>query len=251
MVYFFCKFFMKITLRNIFIFLDLFILQYNYSQSTGITDSNVLKWKSYFNQFYGADYNLINGIRYVNLYPSAEGHPFLGENSFYKGNLIINDLIYRDVEIKYDICNQEIILQYPYFTGNPDKIILIKEFIDEFEMDGRLFRKYTFPETEPRFYQVVSRGNIYCLYYWKKDLQKGSSVQSFYKYSPERKVSYLVIDNKLCSFSGRKSFIKLFPSQYHKKIIQYLKSNKMWIRNDTEIKIRQLMDFCNEIIAGN
>jgi hypothetical protein len=242
---------MKMTVRNIFIFLDLFILQYNYAQSTGKNDSNVLKLKSYFNQFYGADYNLINGIRYVNLYPSAEGHPFLGEDSFYKGNIIINNLIYRDMEIKYDICNQEIILQYPYFTGNPDKIILIKEFIDEFEMDDRLFRKYTFPETGPRFYQVVSRGNIYCLYFWKKDLVKGSSVQIFYKYSPERKVSYLVIDNKLCSFSSRKSFIKLFPSQYHKEIIQYLKSNKMWIRNDTEIKIRQLMDFCNEIIAGN
>jgi hypothetical protein len=243
---------MKITARKLFlIYLILFNLQNNYAQPSGNTDPDFLKWKSYFNQLYGADYNLMNGIRYINIYPSAEGHPFLGEDRFYQGNVVINNQLFRDVEIKYDICNQEIILQYQHFSGGTDKIILVKEFIDEFVMDGKLFRKYNFPETVPGFYQVVSQSNIYCLYYWEKDLLKGSSVQSFYKYSPERKLSYLVIDNKLRSFKGRRSFVKLFPPEYHKDIMQFLKSNKIWIRDADEIKIRQLMAHCNKLIQGN
>jgi hypothetical protein len=241
---------MKPVVRILHIISLIFLcLQSNFAQSTRMNDSTILESKLYFEQLYGADYNLINGTRYVNLYPSAEGHPFLGEDKFYRGNIIINNISYSDVEIKYDICDQNIILQYPYFTGNKDKIILNEEFIEEFEADGRIFRKYFFPETGSHFYQVVSQGNIYCLYRWEKYLLKGSSALSFYKYSPEKHFSYLVIDNRICSFTGRKSFLKLFPGEYHKKILLFLRSNKIWIRDASDMQIRQLMNFCNELIS--
>jgi hypothetical protein len=243
---------MKIILKNLYLtFLVLLNLQLNYGQSTDAKDTTVLKWKSIFNQYYGADYNLVNGIRYINLYPSAEGHPFFGEDRFYNGKLVINNKVYQDVEIIYDIYNQEIILQYPYFEGSTDKIILTNEFIDEFEMDGKLFRKYTFPESAPRFYQVVSQGNINCLYYWKKDLLKGSSAHTFYKYSPEKKVSYLLIDDKLNTFKGRKSFVELFPSKYQKEIRLYLRSNNIWLRDANELTIQQFLIHCNKLVQEN
>jgi hypothetical protein len=244
---------MNKSIRSLcFTCLVLIYLQSFYAQSTDKIDSAVLKWKLFFNQSYGTDYNLVNGIRYLNLYPSAEGHPFFGEDRFYNGKLVINKKVYQDVEFKYDIYNQEIILQYHYFTGSTDDIILIKEFIDEFEMDGKLFRKYTFPENIPRFYQVVSQGsNINCLYYWSKDLLKGSSVQSFFKYSPEKKISYLVIDNKINPFRGRKSFVKIFPSKYQKEIRLYLRSNKIWLRDASDMTIQKLFIHCNKLVQGN
>ena len=234
-----------------FIYLVFINLQSFYAQSTDIVDSTFLKWKLFFNQSYGADYNLVNGIRYLNLYPTAEGHPFLGEDRFYKGTIVINKKVYQDVELKYDICNQEIILQYSYFEGSTDNIILTGEFVEEFELEGRLFRKYAFPETVPRFYQVVDKGNINCLYYWKKDLLKGSSVHTFYKYSPEKKVSYLLIDDKLNPFKGRKSFVELFPSKYQKEIRLYLRSNNIWIRDANELTIQQLLIHCNKLVQEN
>jgi hypothetical protein len=239
-------------LKNLYlIFLLLIYHQYNYAQSAALTDSTIFKLKSFFDQLYGADYNLINGRRYVNLYPTAAGHPFLGEDKFYRGNIVINNISYTNVDIKYDICNQKIHLQYPYFSGNTDKIILVEEFIYGFEIDGRLFRKYTFPETGPRFYQVVSQGNIYCLYHWKKELLKGLSGQSFFTYSPEKHLSYLVIDNKLSPFNRRQSFLKLLPRKYNKDIKLYLRSNQIWIRDASDIQIRHLMDYCNLLISQN
>jgi hypothetical protein len=236
-------------LKNLYIIFFLLICShYNYSQYAAPTDSTVIKLKAFFEQLYGADYNLINGRRFVNLYPTAEGYPYLGEDKFYRGIIVINNISYTNVEIKYDICNQKIILKYPHFSGNEDKIILNGEFIEEFEIDGRLFRKYTFPGTEPRFYQVVSQGNIYCLYHWKKELLKGLSGRSFFTYSPEKHLSYLVIDNKLYPFNSRQSFLKLLPLEYYKEIKMYLRSNKIWFRDASDIQIRQLMDFCNKLI---
>jgi hypothetical protein len=207
--------------------------------------------KSFVDQLYGADYQLINGIRYIHLYPSAEGHPFLGEDRFYPGKLVINNIIYTDVEIKYDICNQKIILQYPHFSGNTDKIILNNEFIDEFEIDGRLFRKYAFTDVVPRFYQVVAPGDIDCIYYWNKELLKGISGNSFFSYSPEIKISYLVIDHKLYPFRGKRSFVKLFPSKYHKEIISFLKSNNIWFRDANDTNIQHLLVYCNKLVQEN
>lgn len=242
----------KIILKKLFlIFLLLLNLQYNYCQSATLTDSTISKLKSFVNQLYGADYQLINGIRYINLYPSADGHPYIGEDRFYRAKLGINKRIYNNVEIKYDICNQKVILQYPHFSGNTDKIILNNEFIDEFEIDGRLFRKYTFNDVVPRFCQVVAQGNIDCIYYWNKELLKGLSASSFFTYSPEIKTSYLVIDHKLYPFRGRKSFVKLFPSKYHKEIISFLKSNNIWFRDANDTSIQHLMVYCNKLVQGN
>lgn len=220
------------------------------AQSDRAIDSAVLSWKSYFEQLYGTDYNLLNGTRYVNLYPTANGHPFLGDDVFFKGNIVISGKVYRDVDIKYDISSQEIILQYPHFSGNTDKIILNREFIDEFILDGKLFRKFRFPDTEPGFYQVVARGEISCLYYWKKDLLKGISSQNFFTYSPEQKKSYLLIDKKIISFRGRRSFIKAFPELYHKEILSFIKSNKIDFRNAADAEIRSLMVYCNQLMQN-
>jgi hypothetical protein len=230
------------------IFLLLLYPHYNYAQSAAPNDSTILKLKVFLEQLYGADYNLINGRRYVNLYPTAEGHPYFGEDKFYRGYIVINNISYTNVEIKYDICNQKIILQYPHFSGNKDIIILNGEFIEEFEINGRSFRKYTFPGTGPRFYQIISPGNLSCLYHWEKQLLKGLSVETYFKYSPEKRLSYLVIDNKLCPFNSRKSFLKLLPQEHNTEIKIYLRSYKIWIRNASDFQIRQLMDYCNELI---
>jgi hypothetical protein len=211
-------------------------------------DPALLTWKLFFEQSYGEDYNLINGRRYVNVYPGADGHPFLGENIFYRGNIIINNKVYREVEIKYDICDQHIILQYPYFSGNSDKIILVDKFIDGFEINGMLFRKYDFPETGPRFCQVVSQDHISCLYYWSKVLIKGLSTRSFFQYSAEKHLSYLAIENKLYPFNSRKSFLKLLPQEYNEEIKQLLRSNKIWIRDASDSQMRQIMIYCNSLI---
>ena len=82
------------------------------------------EWEDYFDRVYGVDYNLVNGIRYLYPYARAHGHPFLGENRFYTGYAVINGHYYQDLLFKYDICNQQIILNHTFLSGGTEQIII-------------------------------------------------------------------------------------------------------------------------------
>ncbi|MCK4465714.1 MAG: hypothetical protein KAU83_08380 [Bacteroidales bacterium] len=229
-------------------FLLLFVCFYSgaaTAQVQTIYDSTIYNWKEYFDLSYGPDYNLINGIKYLYLYSNVSGHPFFGENQFYTGHLVIADREYQDVYLKYDIYNQNMILQYSPFTGGTDQILLKNEFIHEFKIDGKLFRKYSFSETGTRFFQVVTSGKIYCLYYWEKDLNY--STLSLYNFTPQKKKAYIVMNSKPYRFKSKKQFLKLFPVQHQKEIKQFIRNNKIWLKNASDDTMRRLLEFCNQL----
>ena len=116
-----------------------------------IDDSRLNELKSDFEIAYGLDENLINGFRYRDKYPDAEGHPFWGDNQFFEGAIVINDKEYNNVFLKYDIAGQNIILQYRNSVNGIEQIQLNNYDIKEFEIRGKLFRKLQFPETGERF----------------------------------------------------------------------------------------------------
>ncbi|MCH7658178.1 MAG: hypothetical protein IIB05_07660 [Bacteroidetes bacterium] len=215
------------------------------AQVQTIYDSTIYRWKKYFDLSYGPDYNLINGIKYLYLYSNVDGHPFFGENQFHTGSLVIADREYQDVYLKYDLYNQNMILQYSPFTGGTEQILLKNEFIHEFKIDGKLFRKYSFSETGTRFYQVVTSGKIYCLYHWEKELRY--STLSLYNFSPQKKVSYIVMKGKPYRFKSKKQFRRLFPVQHQKEIKQFIRNNKIRLKNESDGNMRRLLEFCNQL----
>ncbi len=138
------------------------------------------------------------------------------------------------------------ILQFNPFSGGIDQILLKNEDIHEFKIDGKLFRKYSFPETGTRFYQVVTSGKIYCLYYWEKILNY-STLSSYY-FTPQKKVSYIVKNGKPYRFKNKRQFRKLFPVQHQKEIKQFIRKNKIRLKNESDDSMRRLFVFCNQLI---
>jgi hypothetical protein len=234
--------------KYFFLLFVFFYTGYTTAQVRSLSDSNINTWKEYFDLSYGPDYNLINGIEYLYLYSNVTGHPFFGENRFYTGRLVIDDQEFQDVDIKYDIYNQNIILRYLLVSGGLNQIILNNEFIQEFNIDGRFFRKYFFPETGTRFFQVVASGKINCLYYWEKNLdQSSSSAWNPYSFALQKKQAYIVINNKIYPFKNRRSFVRLFPAQYQKEIKQFIRKNRIWLKRASDNGMRRLIEFCNQL----
>ncbi|HEC42194.1 MAG TPA: hypothetical protein ENI20_05125 [Bacteroides sp.] len=218
------------------------------AQAGTTADSSLSEWKEYFDLSYGYDPNLVNGIRYLNLYPNSDGHPFLAEDHFYNGSLVIGNTEYEDVDFKYDICNQKIILQYSSFTGGKYQIVLNNEFVNEFKIDNKLFRKYSFSETGTRFFQIVTSGNIYCLYYWEKDLTDANySLEYSYKFSSMKKKAYIIMNDQAYFFRNKRSFLRLFPEIYQKEIKQFIRANRIMVSNGSEKSIGQLVEYCNQL----
>ena len=130
------------------------------AQQSIFPNSTFNGWKDYFDKSYGPDFELINGIQYVNPFSDSEEHPFLGDDQFYDGYAVINDRQYSGLRLKYDIYRHGVVLRYEPFPGRTDQILLNNAAIDAFYLDRKLFRKYSFSETGVAFMQVIESGDF-------------------------------------------------------------------------------------------
>jgi hypothetical protein len=218
-----------------------------------ISHAMVFEYDNRFHKAIGVDENLINGYQYINQYPKMSGHAFLGSNEFVPGKLIINNKTYTDIPVKYDIRNQDVIISYINSFGNVNELVLQKNFITEFDIKDKHFKKFSFPETGTQFFQVISNNRIPCLYFWEKTLTvSSSSLASYYEYSDQNKKTYLVINSHLRQYKGKHSFIKLFPDEMQSPIKKYMKSHKINIKSATDRSVKELIEFCeNQKMEGS
>lgn len=221
-----------------------------YSQKYNEVSQSQLKTHS-IDEIYSLDQSLINGRRYTPPHPSTTGHPFLGDNSFSSGELVIRGIKYSNQKIKYDINKQSIVLEYVKITGGPDHIILNNEFIESFIIDNKKFIKIENDSTLlPGFYHCISAGNIQVLNYWKKDLvlNNGSNT-SYYKYSDDIKIFFLRTNNITTRFRNNKSFYKLWPKKIANELRIFAKKNNIILKNAPDDKILKLLYKCNDLIS--
>ena len=87
-----------------------------------------------FDQLFGLDQNLINGIRYRIEFPDTKGHPFLDEEEFSEGSIQIGEVWYKDIKLAYNIYNQEVVLNYHNSFGGSEYIVLHNEFVQGFRL---------------------------------------------------------------------------------------------------------------------
>ncbi|MBN2349219.1 MAG: hypothetical protein JXJ22_10295 [Bacteroidales bacterium] len=201
-----------------------------------------------FEYAYGLDQDLINGFRYRDRYPDADGHPFFGINQFSEGKVIINGKEYRNLLLKYDIVEQDIILQYKNSVNGIEQIQLNTEKIPAFELNGKLFRQYEFPVTGRNYFQQITNGKIQCLYLWEKELNiSGSANRGYYNYSKQRKRSFLIIEDVLYEYNGLRSFVNLFPSN-HQEIRRAVKGLNIKIKKASDNNMVTLIARCTEIL---
>ena len=212
-------------------------------------DSIVHWWKNY-DQSYGNDYTLVNGIRYIQVPARAEGHPFLDGDQFSKGRIVIGEKEFEGVELKYDICNQQIILNYRDYSGSQQQIVLISNEIQEFELENRLFRLMELPEKGQRYVQVIEGDPFSCMFYWHKELVKGLSGEYYYRYLPQTRSTFLMTQGELKPFKGKRSFINSFPEEYRKEIKGYFRSRSFLFNEASDTDLQKAVQFCNELIQN-
>ena len=209
-----------------------------------ISKADFINTKEYFDRSYGSDYNLLNGRQYDLPYSSLS-HPFLGSDQFRPGNIRLNAEDYTGIPINYNIHDQQVVLQYLSPTGLTRKLVLNRELIENFQLDGKMFLKMSFPETGTRFFQVVRTGEMACYLYWEKKLHKTStSFDTPYSYSKQTREVYLYMAGKLNLITNRSSFTALFDQAHRKEIEQYLRKDKINFRKISEEGLSTLFDYC-------
>ena len=84
-------------LRTFFIILAIFGFLNLRGQET--VPGQLLQHYQQFEQLYGLDQNLVNGVRYIPEYPGSEGHPFFEEGPFSYGALQVGPEVYGNVDM--------------------------------------------------------------------------------------------------------------------------------------------------------
>ncbi len=237
----------KLRLKHFLIFLCLAACA-GISSAQWIEQSRILELNNLFRDVYNLDGHLISGRKYFNRYPNAPGHPFFNSDEFKKGKVIVNGIEYNDVLLKFDIVEQEIVLQFSNIHGGNDQIILSSENITEFELEGKVFRKYEFPGKGNTYLQVLVENEITCLYSWRKNLiSQRYSLDNPYKYSEQESKAYLLIKNHFIGFRGNRSYMKIFPAELHQDIKRFLKTNNINLKSASDNTITQLVNYCTQI----
>lgn len=199
---------------------------------------------------YGVNPLLQNGIFYENLYITAQGHPFLLDDTYKTGFISFRNSRYEGVSLKYDIFTQQVVISHEQ-EGLVLQNYLSNEFIDSFRIDGKMFRQVAFEDENPGFYQAVfGKDDLACYYQWFKTRTESHEAGTYkiYVFSEDKLRRYLLIDGVLVRYRNNRSFVKAFPKSTGKQIRTYLKESGIKVDQADDHIMQSLLCICTEIL---
>lgn len=208
--------------------LSLFLLCLPFTMKAQPTSGDALK-KQYeqYNQMYGLSDLLVNGVLYINLHYDATGYPFMGENTFRQGAVEVKDRNFSPVQLKYDIVNQQLVLKVINSYGGVSQIVLRREFIHQFTLEGGfLFRWFDNDQLPASFYQVVGDKGFRWLIKYTKFLKIPQGTQTnHYSYTKSYRKYYFERDGKVLDIRNKRSIWKNFPEK-KKELKKYFRAHR-------------------------
>ena len=203
-----------------------------------------------FDQVYGPDYNLINGKKYIDRYASALGHPFLENQEFKEGWLIVRDEKFEGVQMMFNIYEQQLVLQVPAGSLGIQQIVVPNLYLERFGYQGRVFRKLNTPEKGMHYYEFLTAGRYAIVYSYDKRYTVSKSADfRGYRFSEliVRRYIYDNTKNKRVRFKNNVTFRKAFPPEMKENIRSFMKDKKIRLRKAGRTELTVLMDYINEI----
>jgi len=198
---------------------------------------------------YGLNPVLYNGKIYTYFVPSkVEGHQFIYEKEYLKGSVTIKDIKYDDLQMNYDLLNQEILLNYTTTNGANQLIVLSKAWLNKFTLNGSTFQLIEASGLPNRIYQVIGNGDILLLYSWSKDMVHDNlSGIPVYKFTVPKKELFIYRKNQIRKFRSNRTFLKLFNGTKQQEIKKYLRQQKVNVKKANNMQMNTLIDYCNKL----
>jgi hypothetical protein len=232
-------------------FLLFFISFFSHSQTQN-TQRNYYKW--FDSQIGIENTGLNNGIRYKELYRIKNGkHKFYLSPNFIKGDIFYQGQLYYDIDMKYDLFEDQIIINLETQQGF-STFQLIKDLIDYFIIENKQFIQLTnnkvsnSPNLISGFYEIYFSSSNFILYkkYFKNRIKFLESKVVFSEF--RNKYEYYIFYNNTYYLIDRKNdFRKIFPSQM-KIITSFYNKNKILLKSNYDLFMMQLSNKINNSI---
>jgi hypothetical protein len=192
---------------------------------------------------------LINGKKYDFYSHNINGHQFLNDNAFSKGEVTINGEVYTDLMLNLDIYNQQLIMLFKSVQGSDQVIIMSDAWIESFKIDHQYFEYITLADGSKNIFQVNGNKNVKVLYNWSKLMTLNSSSGKHYFSRPNKK-AFLMINEEIISFKNNRSFINCFSDEKKSLLKKHIKSNKIKVSRLNDSEMESLIDYCNTLYSN-
>jgi hypothetical protein len=173
---------------------------------------------------------LFNGRLWRSLYSNVIGGEFIFSKDWLNGEVVINDMLFKNVPLRYDIFNDQLIAMINQGTF----IQLNKELIKGFNLPfkGMLNQFENFGNESGSsvkgFGQILYKGKIYFIIKQKKQIKK-LAVDNKYDEFYQTETLFILKDKIFYRVSGRKDLLKAL-SEKKEQLKNYIRENKIRIR---------------------
>lgn len=192
---------------------------------------------------------LINGKKYDFYTHNINGHQFLNNNTFSKGEVTINGEVYTDLMLNLDIYNQQLIMLFKSAQGSDQVIVMSDAWIESFRIDRQFFEYRILADGSKRIFQVVGSKNIKVLYSWSKLMRLNSSSGKYFFSHPNRE-AFLLIDEEIKSFRNNRSFANCFSDEKKHLLKKHLKAYKIKVSKLIDSEMESLIHYCNTLYSN-
>lgn len=195
---------------------------------------------------YGLDQLLCNGKKYL-FYPesSVNGNQFLFSPVFIEGDVIINGKKFVNLNLNYDIYNQQLLLRYSDKRGTITIIEISKAWMEGFHL-GKLTFECMNQESGSPIYQVLGNGPARIVYKWRKNLgvEPGKENLAFTRASKE---SFVLSGGNYDPFRNKRSLIAIFDPSHKREIKNYIHKNKIRVKKAPDPVMTDLINFIGNL----
>lgn len=237
-----------------FFFLTLFLIIVNSTvkSQTNLNKNNYYNW---FDNVIGIENTEIsNGIVYKEKFKTINGnHKFYLTSKFTPGNIIYNKQPFFDLEMKYDIYEDEIIIKLP--TQSYSIIQLIKDKIDEFSINNHRFIKVSerYEEYDNEeisgFYEISYQSKKITLFKKHKKDRKQRLGNFVYSQFKENSSYFILYNHKYYKINSKNKLIELFPN-LKKNIRSFYNSNKQQFKFEPDVFMVNLIEHLSTLLTN-
>ena len=235
-----------IRLRSVFL-LTLICNTFTANSQTS-TEESIYNW---FDNIIGREnLDLNNGQFYTDTYKTiGTNNMYLFTNKYTIGNINYEGQDYYNVNIKYNVYKDELILN-PYGESEHIGIILIQDKVGSFYINDKHFIKInqnesSLSELTTGYYQlerINDNFNFYIKYH--KNLAKRINDDGVYYNFPEDNTFFISFENVFYSTDSKNDLTKIFPHQ-KKRINDFYSTNRNLKISDYNQFMINLMKYIN------
>ncbi|NOQ91307.1 MAG: hypothetical protein GQ552_01165 [Flavobacteriaceae bacterium] len=200
---------------------------------------------------------LFNGLRYKEEYRTLDGsHKFYLSPNYINGNIVYDGQAYYDIKMKYDLFEDEIIVNLTANSGSSILQLLIDK-IDAFSINENNFTKLhdnpiiNSSEIITGIYQIIYQSpNLVCYKKNKKNAKKNLTKKNIYYSFKSEDSYYFYLNNDFFLVSSKRDFTKIFPD-YKKEINSFYTNNKFLLNSNPDAFMTKLSSKLSDLNTKN